>query len=74
VRCVETLQANRNTAQTSIDRSLAMVTGLTPRIGYDKAAAIAKEALRSDRNVRDVAVESTGLTRQEIDELLSFKA
>ena len=40
-----------------VERSLMMVTALAPRIGYDDAAAIAKEAWASGRTVREVALE-----------------
>ena len=40
-----------------IEKSMAMVTSLAPVIGYDKAAAIAKEAHASGRTVREVALE-----------------
>ena len=45
-------------------------TGLAPEIGYDAAAAIAKEAFASGRTVREVAREKTDLTEAELTELL----
>jgi fumarate hydratase class II len=45
---------------------------LTPEIGYDRAAAIAKEAFETGRTVREVAIEKSGLTEQKIAELLRF--
>jgi fumarate hydratase class II len=49
-------------------------TGLAPRIGYDSAARIAKEAFSSGRTVREVAREQTSLTEEELDELLDPEA
>ncbi len=45
-------------------------TGLVPRIGYDAAAQIAKEAFASGRTVREVARERTQLSEAELDALL----
>ena len=48
--------------------------GLAPRIGYDQAAAIAKEAFATDRTVREVAREWRALPDDELDALLDFRA
>ena len=53
-----------------LERGLAICTGLVPAIGYDAAAAIAHTAFESDRNVREVALEISGLSAEEIDRLL----
>ena len=62
--------ANVERCRGYIERSIAMATALNPLIGYDRAAAIAKEAYASDRTVREVAYERSGLTRQQVDEAL----
>jgi len=49
-------------------------TALAPRIGYDAAAAIAKEAYASGRTVREVARERSGLSENELDALLDPEA
>ena len=49
---------------------LALVTGLVPRIGYDKAAAIAKKAYDSGKTIRQVVLEDSVLPEGEIDDLL----
>ena len=49
-RCVSGIQVNRDRANDSIEKSLAMCTALAPEIGYDAAAAIAKEALPDRKN------------------------
>jgi fumarate hydratase class II len=53
-----------------VERGLMTCTGLVPRIGYDAAGAIAKEAYRSGRTVREVARERTDLSEEELTELL----
>ena len=46
-------------------------TVLTPAVGYDKAASIAKEAAATNRTIREVAKETTDLSDSEIDKLLN---
>jgi fumarate hydratase class II len=53
-----------------VERSLAMVTSLAPKIGYDQAAAIAKEAYETGRTVREVATEQKVLPEKELEQAL----
>jgi fumarate hydratase class II len=69
-RCVQGLQANRERTAWYVEHSLALVTGLAPEIGYEKAAAIAKEAYRSGRTLRDVARDLSGLSEEQLAHLL----
>jgi fumarate hydratase, class II len=69
-RAIEGLQADRERASTFVEQSLAMCTVLAPVIGYEKAAAIAKEAYRSGRTVREVAREASGIPEERLDQLL----
>jgi fumarate hydratase class II len=72
-RCVVGLEANKEKCEGNIEQSLAMCTALAPEIGYDKAAKIAKIAYESGRTVREVALETSGLTKKKLDELLDAK-
>jgi fumarate hydratase class II len=72
VRCVDGLEVNTERAEELVEQSLALATPMAPEIGYDKAAAIAKEAFDSGRTVRQVALEKSGLGKDRIDELLRF--
>jgi fumarate hydratase, class II len=69
-KLVDGLEADRDRAEGFIERSLAMVTALAPEIGYEKAAALAKEAYRSGRTVREVARERAAIPEERLDELL----
>jgi len=69
-RCIAGLQADRDRAASSVERSLALVTALVPEIGYEKAAAIAKEAWETGRTVREVAKEHSGLPAEKLNRLL----
>jgi fumarate hydratase class II len=70
VRCVAEISANIDRAASFVEQSGAMATLLVPEIGYDRAAAIAKEAMSSGRTVREVAMETAGLSASRIEELL----
>jgi fumarate hydratase class II len=56
-KCVEGIEANAEGCQRSAESTLAAATALNPYIGYDKGAAIVKEAATSGRLLRDVALE-----------------
>ena len=72
-KCVSGITANRETCEGYIEKSLALVTGLVPRIGYDKAAAIAKKAYASGKTIRQVLSEDNVLSGEEINALFKLK-
>ncbi len=73
-RCVAGITANRERCAELVERSLAMVTALAPRIGYDQAAAIAHEAVATGRTVREICVERRILPPDELAALLDPRA
>jgi fumarate hydratase class II len=73
-RCVVGLEADAQKCESNIEKSLAMCTSLAPVIGYDKAAKIAKVAYESGRTVREVALETSGLGKDKIAELLDARS
>jgi fumarate hydratase class II len=58
----------------ALDRNPILVTALNPVIGYEKGAATAKQAYKEGRPILDVALETTGLSRQELRRLLDAHA
>ena len=54
-----------------VERGLAIATTLVPHIGYDAAAAIAKEAQASGKSIREVAVDRTDLSEVKLDRILN---
>ena len=68
--CVAGIQPNRERIAELVDRSLMLVTALSPTIGYDKAAEIAKKAHREGTTLKDAAMALGFLTEQEYDELV----
>jgi len=69
-RCVEGVVADRERVREMVERSLMMVTALVPKIGYDAAAQIAKEAYASGRTVRELCLDKRLLPPEELDEIL----
>jgi fumarate hydratase, class II len=69
-RLVQGLQADAVRASGYVEQSLAMCTVLAPVIGYEQAAAIAKEAHRTGRTVREIAREKSGIPEDRLNELL----
>jgi fumarate hydratase class II len=69
-RCVDGIEVDEERCEYWIEWSLALVTPLATRIGYDKAAELAHKAFHEKRTIRDVVTESGLLEQNEIDELL----
>ena len=69
-RTIDGLVANRERAAELVEQSLAMVTSLAPRIGYDRAAEIAKESYKTGRTVRELAIEKEVLPADELERAL----
>jgi fumarate hydratase class II len=68
-RCVRGTKATERGPEL-VERGLAICTGLVPLIGYDAAAAIAKQAAKTGKTVREVARETTKLTAEQLDAAL----
>lgn len=73
-RCVAGITANRERCRELLEHSLGMATVLSPLLGYDTAARIAKLALESDRTILDIVREERLLDEERIRELLSAAA
>jgi fumarate hydratase class II len=71
VRLIAGLEPDRERVTVLVEQSLAMGTALAPEIGYDRAADLVKEAYRSGRTVRDVALEKSGIAADKLERLLN---
>ncbi len=69
-KCIDGLKADKKRCEELVEKSLSMVTSLTPELGYDMAADIAKEAYGSGRSIREILNERGLLDQKKIDELL----
>jgi fumarate hydratase class II len=69
-KCLDGLQSDRARAEALVEGSLALVTALVPAIGYDAAAALAKEAAATGRTVRALCLEKGVIPAEELARLL----
>jgi aspartate ammonia-lyase len=69
-RCVVGITANRERLRMMVETSIGLVTALVPYIGYERASALAKEALATDRGVYELVCEKGWLSRERLDEIM----
>jgi aspartate ammonia-lyase len=69
-RCVVGITANAERCRQYVQSSIGLVTALNPVLGYEKSAAIAKEALKTGGNVYDLVLKKKWLTKAKLDDLL----
>jgi fumarate hydratase, class II len=72
-KCVEGIEANRETCERYAELTLSAATALNPYIGYDKGTEIVKEAATSGRSLREVAREA-GVDDETLDKALDYHA
>lgn len=70
-RCIVGIEANRDVCRSYVENSIGLITALVPVIGYEKSAAIAKEALKTGGGVYDLILAKGLLSREQLDEMLS---
>ena len=69
-RCITGIEANKERCNELVEKSLALCTALAPEIGYDAAAAIAKESYTTGKTVREIAVAKKILPAKRLKEIL----
>ncbi len=69
--CALDMEANADVCEEAVEKSLSMVTSLNPYIGYEKAAALAKEAMKTGKTIRQLCVEKKVLPEDQLDEILN---
>ena len=70
IHCVEGIEPNRAQIDRFVRNSLMLVTALNPKIGYDKAAKVAKKAYQEEISLREAAVALGFLTGEEFDAIV----
>jgi fumarate hydratase class II len=68
--CLLDMEANEEACRDSVEKSLSMVTSLNPHIGYEKAAALAKEAFKTGKTIRELCTEQNILPPDVLEEAL----
>jgi aspartate ammonia-lyase len=71
VNCIDGIAANEERLEALVGSNVGVITALTPFIGYTAAAALAKTALLTGRDIADLVVESRLMTRAEVTKQLS---
>lgn len=68
--CIVGITANRERCKSLVDNSVGIITALTPHIGYERAADIAKEAIRTGASVRDLILAKGILDEHTMEKIL----
>ncbi|MBV9192083.1 MAG: aspartate ammonia-lyase, partial [Betaproteobacteria bacterium] len=69
-RCVNGITPNRDRARRLLDESTALVTALSPILGYSRSTEIAREALASGKRVLDIVLDKKLMTREQLEQVL----
>jgi fumarate hydratase class II len=69
--CIEGIQLDNDQIDHYVHRSLMLVTALSPIIGYDKASAIAHDADRTGRTLRESALDSGAISAEDFDRIVN---
>ncbi len=72
--CVTGIAANEARCRLNAESTAALATVLAPRIGYDKAAEVAKRSLKEDKTLREIVLDMELMTAEDLDALLDFDA
>ena len=73
-RCVEGLEPDVARCNALVEQSLAMVTALVPRLGYDAAAKLAQESVARGKTLRELCLEKNVLPPEELARLLDARS
>ncbi len=73
-RCIDGITANEERCRWYFEHSVALVTALNPKIGYARAAEIAKQAIASGKTIREVIADAGLFTAKEVEELMDARS
>ncbi len=71
--CVKGISANEQRCREYAENSMSIVTVLNPHIGYQRAAKVAQQYLRSGKSIREILLEDGVMTEKELDELFDLR-
>ena len=69
--CIKGITANEERCRQLVDRSVGIITAICPYVGYERAAEVAKEAIRTGANIRDLILRDKLLSEEELDQILN---
>ncbi|MBU8905736.1 aspartate ammonia-lyase [Desertibacillus haloalkaliphilus] len=70
---IDGITANIEHCRDMVERSVGIITAINPHVGYETASKIAKEAIETDRPVREICLERGILSEKELNEILDPK-
>ena len=71
IYCVKGIKADKNRIKYLLENSLMLVTALAPKIGYDKAAQIAKTAFKNGTTLKHEVIKAGLIKEREYDKIMS---
>jgi fumarate hydratase class II len=71
--CIKGLKANKKRIKNFLDNSLMLVTALSPKIGYDNAAKIAKRAHKNGTTLKEESIKSGLIAEKEYNKIVNPK-
>lgn len=70
-KCINGIQANEQRCRDLVENSFAMLTALSPYIGYEAASDLAREASETGKTIRQAAIDKSFFTKDQLDIILS---
>ena len=71
IYCVKGIKADKNRIKYLLENSLMLITALAPKIGYDKAAQIAKTAFKNGTTLKHEVIKAGLIKEREYDKIMS---
>ena len=71
-KCIKGLEANAEKMLENVEKNTILVTALVPKLGYDVAAEIAKEAIETDKTIKEVVLSKGLMSEKELGEALDI--
>ena len=72
-KCIRGLTADEKRCAEMVEQSLMLATALAPKIGYDAATQIAKQARETGKTIREIAIQKGVMSEEELNELLDVR-
>ncbi len=72
-KCIDGIRADRKVCGSAIEKNLMLCTALVPVLGYDRSAALAKEAYRTGQTIREIVLEKKLIPKEKLSKLLAIK-
>jgi aspartate ammonia-lyase len=72
-KCVSGIEANEEKCRSYLEKNPSLATFLQPHIGYERAAEIAKEAMKRNMSIRDLVLEKGIMTTEQVDAIFDLE-